>query len=519
MYKYIVVDDEALIRRGMLKKIRTADIGRELEFAGEADNGEDGLALIRSADPDIVLTDMRMPEMDGRSFLKVLQQDYPDKKVIVVSGYSDFEYMKEAISAKAVGYLLKPFSREEIQETLGKAVKLLDDERAALRKMETSENEKEAIGYEADLQTLAGLILGNHRKDKEPVFRSNRLRAFAAGAPIVLLTLYAPDKPEPGAEALGGGLYVPNPQNDRMGFAVLTAAGSYSDLEAEALRAAERIVRAAGEGFLVGVSRAFPSWNGLAKAFEECAAALNARQLGEGVPPVAVYGGEDSLPDGDAGWDKMDELLFFLESGNGPRVAEWTDKLFAHIGSLPDVTLGAAKATCRLLVNEVRDLLHRYLSINGSSTSSSFEAVLAGSYDLETIRSYMLRVLPDLAGLLREQSVYASGQVVDHIKTYVEQHADKLITLEKISSLFFLNPSYCSYLFKEKTGVNFVDYVNQIRIGKAKTLLRTTDEKVYRIAKTLGYDNPKYFFRVFKKVEGVTPEEYRLQANQKDKQA
>jgi two-component system response regulator YesN len=76
--------------------------------------------------------------------------------------------------------------------------------------------------------------------------------------------------------------------------------------------------------------------------------------------------------------------------------------------------------------------------------------------------------------------------------------------------LFFINPSYCSYLFKEKTGENFNDFVNRIRIEKAKELLKSSPEKVYKIAKTLGYDNTKYFFRVFKKVTGYTPEEYRM---------
>ena len=72
-----------------------------------------------------------------------------------------------------------------------------------------------------------------------------------------------------------------------------------------------------------------------------------------------------------------------------------------------------------------------------------------------------------------------------------------------------MNPSYCSYLFKEKTGINFIDYVNKTRIDKAKAMLKGTDNKVYKIAKDLGYDNAKYFFRVFKKVTGQTPEVYR----------
>uniref|UniRef100_UPI00356593DF response regulator n=1 Tax=Cohnella sp. TaxID=1883426 RepID=UPI00356593DF len=191
MYKYIVVDDEVLIRRGMLKKIRAADFGDRLEFAGEANNGEDALALLGSADPDIVITDMRMPEMDGKLLLQTLQTNYPSKKIIVVSGYSDYEYMKEAISAKVVGYLLKPFSRDEIRETLTKAIDLLDAERSALQQLEHQENEKQEISYDADLQSLGHLIVGLHRKEKVPAFRSVRLQEAASAKRYVLLAAYS----------------------------------------------------------------------------------------------------------------------------------------------------------------------------------------------------------------------------------------------------------------------------------------------------------------------------------------
>ncbi|MBB6673103.1 response regulator [Cohnella nanjingensis] len=525
MYTFIIVDDEALIRRGMLKKIRATEIGSELAFAGEADNGEDGLALIRSADPDIVITDMRMPEMDGKSFLKLLQADFPDKKIIVVSGYSDFEYMREAISAKAVGYLLKPFSRDEIQETLRKAVGLLETERSARAQMARSESEKEALSYAADLQTLCHLILGIQRADQAPVMRSSRLRSLPDAARYALLTLTAPDRlpAEPAGTDPADALYVPHAHHDRMGFLLLLLPlpdRMRGDEEAAyAERTAHLVLGHLPAGSAIGISGAKTDWRRLEEAYRETVAALDARPAAGDAPAVARYAGGRPAADAVA-WEPMDELVFFLESGNVPRVAEWIGKLFDDLREMSGLTLAEVKETCRILVHEARELLQRTLAVaGGPPASSSFEVVLRTSFDSESLRVYLLQLLPDIAAMLRERSAYASDQLVDNIRTYVERHYDRTLTLEKIASLFFLNPSYVSYLFKEKTGVNFIDYVNKVRMDRAKILLRTTDDKVYKIAKALGYDNPKYFFRVFKKVAGYTPEEYRLLAADDDKRA
>jgi len=517
MYKYIVVDDEVLIRRGMLKKIRAADFGDLLEFAGEANNGEDALALLESADPDIVITDMRMPEMDGKLLLQTLQQKYPNKKIIVVSGYSDYEYMKEAISAKVVGYLLKPFSREEIKETLTKAISLLDEERSALKQLEHQENEKQEISYDADLQSLGHLIVGLHRKEKVPVFRSLRLQEAASAKRYVLLAAYSSGELEAYAGESGAPyIYVPHVQQDHMAFYLFYAASE--DAKRDLVGAAEAVARTIGDQASgsprFGISGEKSSLSELFEAYEEAVEALNSIRIGSGSAVLSVFRGDAGKPTTLVEpWERADELLFFIESGNKAKTAEWIVKLFEHYSSVPELTLGEVKSECRLLVQEVRDVLHRNFLIDGShSPSSSFEAALAGFFDADAIRDYLLNVLPSVADMMSGQNLYSSEQIVDNIKAYIRNNFNKVLTLDKISSLFFLNPSYCSFLFKEKTGINFIDYVNQIRIDKAKELLEGTDDKVYKIAKSLGYDNTKYFFRVFKKLTGLTPEEYRTNA-------
>lgn len=122
-----------------------------------------------------------------------------------------------------------------------------------------------------------------------------------------------------------------------------------------------------------------------------------------------------------------------------------------------------------------------------------------------------------LASLLQSQSVYAGDDVIENIKVYMERNYQKDITQEYISYLFYINRSYLSTLFKARTGEKFVDYLNSIRIEKAKELLAGSQRKMYQVARAVGYDNVKYFFRVFKKKTGITPEQYRLQT-EKDRE-
>ncbi|WP_159881493.1 response regulator [Paenibacillus puerhi] len=514
MYRFIIVDDEALIRRGMLKKIQTSPLKDKLQFVGEADNGRDGLELIHKVDPDIILTDMRMPEMDGKSFLRLLQNDYPDKKVIVISGYSDFEYMKEAISAKVVGYLLKPFNREEIHDTLEKAIHLIEAERSVQQKLENTELEMEEISYSADLQALYNLFLGNHHKEKALSLRSGKLKLLAQAERFILLTIYSTAALEPVPRLPENCIFIPHLQNVHMGFLVLFLADDGADLHRAGVQTAELISRQldkqlAGDA-VIGVSRVKASLMQLEEAYQETIIALDGRSIAVS-HKINTYKGEKLEPESAIlPWKHMDELLFFLESGHVSKVTELTSELFDYFNTIPTATVWEIKNTCRGLIQQVKNMLQSHFEALGEhSSSSSFDDVLSGSYDVETIKAYLLQVLPGIGEMLSEQGVYRSGSLIDNIKLYIQKHYHKELTLDKISSLFFINPSYCSYLFKEKTGINFIDFVNKVRIDQAKTLLQTTDEKVYKIAKSLGYENTKYFFRVFKKATGFTPEEYR----------
>ncbi|MBT2654077.1 response regulator [Bacillus sp. ISL-18] len=517
MYTYIIVDDEPLIRRGMFKKLKT--FSKEARFVGEADNGVDAMELIREVDPDIIFTDMRMPEMDGKTFLKTLQNNYPEKKIIVISGYSDFEYMQEAISAKVVGYLLKPFNREEIHSALQKAINLINQERAYQQKLETTETEKEEIKYQSDLQVLNNVILGI---SKIFVPKSTIFQKFGDGHKFTLFTLYSTNSLVDYLNdpvfiqkiKSNGFIHIPNTDNRNICFFLFYYEKNVRDLQQLISLKCNLLYEGISSvipknSIFLGISKTKKTLLQLNEAYTETISALNNRLVTD-INQILFYKEGQTTFD-ILNWEKTDELLFHIESGNYDKVLELTTDYFNFICEIPSLTILSLKNLCNDMIHEVRNMLSNYFdTITRDSHSSSFDSMLETAFDIEAIKFYFFQVLPSLTEVFKEKNIYGSENLIENIKTYITKNYNKEITLNKLSTLFYINPSYCSYLFKEKTGENFNDYVNRIRIEKAKLLLKSSSDKVYKIAKSLGYDNTKYFFRVFKKVTGYTPEEYRM---------
>ena len=147
------------------------------------------------------------------------------------------------------------------------------------------------------------------------------------------------------------------------------------------------------------------------------------------------------------------------------------------------------------------------------STATSLNLItnLNFIFSFSELEEYFQRFFRNMSMAFESVGFYSEKDVLENIKNYVDFHYEKDLTQEFVASLFRMNRSYLSSAFKARTGISFVDYVNQVRISHAKEMLKKTDKKTYQIAQAVGYENAKYFFRVFKKMEGITPEQYRNQ--------
>lgn len=516
MYTYVIIDDENLTRKGTIKKL--LPLADTVTCAGEASNGEEALEVINKVNPDIIITDMNMPIMDGIEFLPLLSKAHPNKQIIVISGYKDFEYTKQAIMAKAVNYILKPFSREEIQASVKHAIQMINDKTSLQKEILSSEEDKEFARYEYDVQLLKNIILGYDTTSSK--ITSEKLKFINQTHSLVMITLYSRDSMEENdlkifLQEAGFGdlaLYLPHKHNGDLEFLVLflpnQAAITAGELCRQVIRSLNYRLETQQKSVYFGVSKIHSSLLELHTAFEETVFALNSRQLSDRSSYYFYQENQNNRTD--IVWNKTDEFLFRIEAGMRDQVLELLNELFDYFSTIPLCTIADVKYFCFQLTDKVKVIMTYYFDqVKQYSMPSSIQNVQNSLFDIDEIRNYYSQLFINITVMLKIESVYATDDVVEKMKTYIKRNYKNDITLEYLSSLFYLNRSYCSHLFKEKTGEKFVDFINSIRINKAKQLLTNSDKKMYQIAKAVGYDNVKYFFRIFNKFEGVTPEQFR----------
>lgn len=516
MYSYIIIDDESLIRRGTLKKLEP--LNETACCIGEAENGKEGLALISELSPDIVILDMQMPVLDGTSLLAMLSEQYPDMPLIVISGHRNFDYINRAIKAHAIDYVLKPFSREEIQKAMLSAIEKIENKQS-MQSLIEAEEESEQHSYEYDIQMLQNLILGY--QNTAGSVTSRKLSFISDANKLLLIGLHADctvntsdmqrQLDEHDFEEIA--LVLPHPSNTQLAFIIVFAPEDISLSEHRLIETVMGIVKQTSDGeemtLTLGISNTHSSLIDLHDAYKEASDALNNRLLSASGSRYYYY---DTARDARlVAWERQDEFLFRVEAGMEDAITDLLDDLFSLYRRQKQGILADIKYHCYQLGDQCRMIMNDYLnsSASASQNSVSMQNIVSQIFSADELKAYYLRFFLNIAGMLKQQSVYAIDDTVEKIQIYIKRNYQKNLTQEFISSLFYLNRSYLSHVFKEKTGQKFVDYLNEIRIGKAKELLSGSERKMYQVAKAVGYDNPKYFFRIFKKTTGQTPDQYR----------
>lgn len=522
MYRYLIIDDEMLIRKGTIKKLKPLE--PQVVCCGEAGNGEEGIRMASELRPDIIILDMQMPVMDGMQLLPWMAEHFPGTPLIVISGFQNFDYMKQAIASKAVDYILKPFGKEEIQKTVMNAVETLQNKESQEEQILSIQEEKEEACYALDRKLLYNLIMGYDTEDS--TLRSERLYFIKQAHNLVLLTLYSVTEKEipseipsmqENLEKSGFAdlvLYLPHTFFHQSGFLILFLPKFESENAQSTglLKKLLDMLRTNTEDcpVLVGISDVHRDIQELHRAYLETTEALNSQKVGKQIAGELFYS-EAGTPV-DIVWEKEEEFLFRVESGQMELVKKMARELFSWYADIPDCTLADVKRHCEHVGGRCRQIMSYYLGQKKEqSTSPEMQAVVNTLFTLKDVENYYLQFYLNIAHMLQPHSIYNTGELIDQIRTYMQKNYQKNITQDFLASLFFLNRSYLSQLFRRKTGQKFIDYLNEIRIEKAKEQLISTDRKMYQIARFVGYDNVKYFFRIFKKKTGISPEQFREQ--------
>ena len=484
MNTLLVVEDEKLIRQGIVAMIRRSSV--PVEEILECRNGEEALEILRKQRVDVMFTDIRMPKMDGLTLVNKMEELSQKPVVIVLSGYDEFSYAVEMMKHGVRDYILKPIKRETIEQLLENLERELSETR------ETEEEEERCF-----LNQLRYLMMNAEMaEEKEWMDMESRIRRYIGNDSFrILLTSKANGERFSKCSGIllegveGGVLYLlPEPE-------------------------AERIMKEKDERFCLGVGKEHRSVMEIPEAYQE---ALLAREMAfiqknpveeyqkkcfEEKPELAQFQEKFILQ---VPTDRADTML--------RKMRNWYFEA-AHQRVSPYQLLTVTEAICKELdlfyrVPEKQEKCPRPLQYRDADLFlDAFE---------EWIHVYRESLKSQTAGKekMEEAKKAAGSEPLLKLLPYKNKKAGIVTTgndlnMAMVSNHICMNYSLFSAAFKEHTGVNFVNYLKEIRIAEAKRLLIQTEDKITEIAKQVGFENDKHFMKSFKTACGVSPSEFR----------
>jgi two-component system, response regulator YesN len=522
MHKVMIVDDEKWIRRGLIQSIDWERFG--LELAGEAGDGEEAYEMALAVKPELLFLDMRMPGLDGKQLLGLLKHALPQTVTIVVSGYSDFEYTKEAIRQKAYDYLLKPVKKEELSAVLDKAVRELERRSQEQRTGPAGAEEwlSRYLLHSGDSVQPSGKVdewmppedwqAGDYAVTvcRPDVFLDTWEEARAV-KPLLLEQL---ERHRP--FLLGGGFLctATSSPGDPRETVIAFCASRLGQPELNQLyQVMQAATRRAGDGsYSFGFSRIKRDPLFLGEAYREARQALRSRRLSASA--CALFFDESPSAAMSVAYPLEHEnaLWLALQSGNGEAAALEFDRwLEACVKS--SFTVEQLQHNTVVLIHAMNKQLQMkgclLEEICGQKLSDLTEMVLRRNDAASVRKLFAQELFPAVLSHHRRSSEKQSEMIVAELRKLIETQYDRPLSLHQIAGSRYMNPDYLSRLFKKATGTNFVDYLADVRIRNAKDLMRMSNYKNYEIAQKVGYEDYRYFSQIFKKKVGMTIGEYR----------
>lgn len=545
MYKLLLVDDEEDVREGVVREINWEAIG--FEVIEKAENGREALEMVERLQPDVVVTDIQMPFMNGLQLAEAIRERFPTIKLIILTGHDEFEYAQKAIKLHIDEYVLKPFSaqelinallkvKEQIQEEVShrenvqllkehyrKSMPVLKENFLATlmnRKLPRDEVYEKAANYGIDLSgnsyvvavlSIDGVLI--HEEDLEnrgeltqsvslKYSEDQALKYFA----LLNITEEIADKHRLGLVFM---------HNDQ----VVVLAARESMVREAALQETMKVleeVRQNVEKYLkftltVGIGTVMKDVTKISYSYEDAVLALDYRLILGNNRMIYIDDVEKRSVE-KIRFDDVKEhaLTRCIKVGTSQEIRETMDELFHGIEggvSVKDYQiylleiltciLKAAKDS-NLNVDEVfGDHFIPFTEINKFTS-------------LEEAKHWLAELCASMMNHIATDRQYTYKNLVEMAKDYTKSHYHEGdITINKVCGHLHISAGYFSSIFKKETKMTFVNYLNHIRMEAAKELLRSTDMKALEIAEKVGYADANYFSFSFRKNVGVSPKEYR----------
>jgi|GEM_PF-4539443 len=520
MLKVLLVDDEMIVRKGLKALVDWQKY--EMEVVAEAPNGEKALEIIHQTPINLVITDIRMPIIDGLELTRRIKQDDPQCKVLLLTCYNDFEYVKEALEIGASGYLLKTDMEEEdghLENTLRKIqleVKKWKENQETVRELQRQAEQTVPLLREKWLKSLLdGGELGDYTE------KAAKLGLAWLERPCLMLLAMNLEhfnlEEEPQFRSVSDTNHLAIQLGNGYLFAMIEKPYHIS-LQKQQQWEIEWINKFHARLFhkIVGSSQLYYCTSvGIHAIISNYYHLLNAGQYhsfyqsAKGVFDTRLM--QLPSPYQEVEFKEWNELRQMVMIRNWEVVRELLAKGFDQITKQkPDV-----ESVRRFVVEAILTITdglqsnsHIITSVWGSNKFDFMEKAKA----IQSFTELVDWIYVGIEQLEEERSTFIGGmsKVIGQALEYIEQHFHTDISLDDLSIHVGLSKSYFSSTFKKATGKNFVDYLLKLRIEKAKVLFRETDLKIYEVAEAVGFQDPKYFAKSFKRIEGISPNQYKV---------
>lgn len=539
--KVFLVEDEMVIRRGIKNSIDWEKEG--YIFCGEASDGELAYPMIIKEKPDILITDIRMPFMDGLELCKLVKKELPNIKILILSGYDEFDYAKEAIRLGVTEYLLKPISSGKLLEALNgvsESIRREKEDKDLVRKYmeemrENTEHEKQKF-FE---QMIAGNL---SMADALETGKKYEMNLSAGMYNLLLFRFTLGEENRKSGELLGEAEYAIKKLTERLeyvfefqrdveGWAFLLMADNeeqMSERVKELSKDLEEIMKNYSTiAYFGGIGQPVARLRELEESFREAERALAARFTMElnriiSVEDIRMAQNVDTLDDIEiTSFGEIEKtrtmLEKFLNNGAEDEIDEFVD---VYINELSEENLKSVLMRQYIIMDAyivMMSFCEKFEGIEGEMQAQSEELKnsMKTIQTLEEIKNYIRMLLKKIIGVRDTISGRRYSDIIEIAKDQIRKtYMSDEISLNTIAAEVGMSPSYFSSIFSKEMGKTFVEYLTEIRMDRAKELLMCSSMKTSEIGYEVGYKDPHYFSYIFKKTQNCTPKEFRARGKE-----
>ncbi|MFZ3589943.1 response regulator [Bacillus sp. DJP31] len=505
MIKLLIVDDEQIERDAMKAILDRAFPDIMIE---QTNNGNKAVELAASFRPDLVLMDIQMPGMNGLEAVEQIIVDFPHIKFIMVTAFDTFNYVQSALKLGAKDYILKPSKVSEIRTTIGKVLKEIEEERE-LRvesNMQREMLQRTLALVETDVVTQ---LLFDHVHEVHlnmlmemlDIRSTSEVFVMKVIVPDGMEHLYSRIKEKVRKTRSGwmGALY------DRQ-LLIIIFRDKDQFYRTQAISLARDILSVGNTnqkaGWFIGIGNECKSLEEIRRSYQEAIIASSNPTL-----PIK-YRFYHDVPILNETESRRQAKYLKKDFSDQVRLGQW-DKLKSSIGHLIQAyeIEGVELQQAQQFVLEALWSIWSIMSDMGIETAAPIYNYQASNY--RQLRAETANLLLDIKCSFDKHYENLEADTIHQIKQYIMENSEQNISLETLSNKVGLSPIYISKMFKEKLGINYIDFLTECRIEKAKKMLADPEKSIKEITLEVGYHEPNYFSKVFKKMCNVTPREYR----------